>query len=84
MHRQQLFISSGLYDAFSCIVDCDCTLLRLLVGVSTDVDERFDDIVECVVVIVMDYQIATAVVKQFDILFFLLFVFMVLFHCFLG
>ena len=76
MHGEQLLIASCLDDALAGVVYHYGTLLGLFVSVAADVDECFDDIVEGVVVIIVDYQFATAVVKEFDILFFFLFVFL--------
>ena len=74
MHGKELFVAAVFYDTFSGVVYHDGTLLGLFVGVAADIDEGFDDIVESVVVVVVDNQVAAAVVKQFNILFFLGFV----------
>lgn len=75
MHGKQLFVATGLDNAFPCIMYHDGTLLCLFVGVAADVYKSLDDIVKGVIVIIVNYQFATAVVEQFNILLLLFFVF---------
>ena len=71
MHGEEFFVTAVFDNAFAGVVDHDGALLGLLVGVPADVDKCFDDIIEGVVVVVVEYQFATAVVEQFHLLFFL-------------
>ena len=50
--------------AFPVTVDENGALLSLLGGVAADVDERFDDIVEGVYVIVPEHQLAAVVFED--------------------
>ena len=75
MHGEQFLVAAGLDDAFAGVVNHDGALLGLFEGVAADVDQSFDNIVEGVVVVVVDNQFATVVVKQFDVLLLLFFVF---------
>jgi hypothetical protein len=54
--------------------------MDLLVCVAADVDQCFYDIVKRMVVVIVDYQFATAVVQQIQVLFFFFFVLAVVFH----
>lgn len=80
VHGEQLLVAACLYDAFAGIMDHDGALLGLFVCMATNVDESLYDIVECVVVIVVDNEFASAVVEQVNVLFFLLLVLVVVFH----
>lgn len=61
MHWQKIFVASRLHDAFTCVVYHYGALLRLLVSVAAYVDERLDDIVESVIVVVVDHQLASVI-----------------------
>ena len=64
VHGKEVFVTSGLDDAFASVVDEDGALLGLFVGVAADVDEGFDDVVEGVVVVVVDNEAASAVLED--------------------
>ncbi len=80
MHRQKFFVAAGLHYAFTRVVYHYCALFGLLVCVAADVDQCFYDIVKRMVVVIVDYQFATAVVQQIQVLFFFFFVLAVVFH----
>ena len=81
MHWQQISIAATFHNAFAGIVNHYGALFGLFVGVAADVDKGFDDIVESVVVVIVDYQLAPVVVEQLNVLFFFFFVFSVVVHC---
>ena len=63
VHGKEFFVAAGLDDALAGVVNHDGALLGLLVGVTADIDERFDDIVEGVVVVVGNDELAAVVVE---------------------
>ena len=80
MHRQQILIPSCFDNTFASVVNDNSALLCLVVGETADVHQGFDDIVECVVVVVVDDKFATVILKHIQFALLLFFVLFVVFH----
>jgi len=61
VHGEEGVVAPVFYGAFAVAVDEDGALFGLLVGDAADVDERFDDVVEGVYVVVVQYEAAAGV-----------------------
>lgn len=78
MHGQQGGIATIFDHAFATAVNQNGALLRLALGMATDVDQSFDHIVESVIIVVVKHQLAPFVVQGLGAG---LFICLILFHC---
>ena len=81
MHGQQVGVGTVFDGTFPVAMDQDGALFGVLYSVTADVDERLDDVVECVHIVVVEYKAASIVLKDSCLVFRLgTYVWLVFFH----